>query len=302
MNDFNLWCEALENKTPVSYPLIFKAPLQQINKTWNNWSEQTFSNIKLVLALLNAHNHPDFVVTFIDKIFPIAEKHGNPKLLLDMLVNAGVANDKLGEKELAAKAFLKAEKIVNNIEQLLDTETYNIVGSNYYNHAKLLIADDSIAAIQYLYKAIEYFEKGNFRGGIARCMNMQAYIMPKQENEARIALFLKAAKIFEEENDINSHAMAFANVGERLIEDGNSEHGVQYLKKALELNLQNRNPFYLGYNYMMLASASTKTGNWESAQSYVELARIEFEKSKILTYMKQLNQIKLAVQNKEVVV
>lgn len=302
MNDFNLWCEALEKKTPVSYPLIFKAPLQQINKTWNNWSEQTFSNIKLVLALLNTHNHPDFVVTFIDKIFPIAEKHGNTKLLLDMLVNAGVANDKLGEKELAAKAFLKAEKIVNSMEQLLDTETCNIVGSNYYNHAKLLIADDSIAAMQYLYKAIEYFENGNFRGGLARCINMQAYIMPKQENEARIALFLKAAKIFEEENDINSHAMAFANVGERLIEDGNSEHGVQYLKKALELNLQNRNPFYLGYNYMMLASASTKTGNWESAQSYVELARIEFEKSKILTYMKQLNQIKLAVQNKEVVV
>jgi len=125
--------------------------------------------------------------------------------------------------------------------------------------------------------------------------------MPKEENEARIALFLRAAKIFEEEKDINSHAMAYANVGERLIENGNTEHGLQYLQRALELNLQNKNPFYLGYNYMMLASASTKVGSWKMAKNYTDLAQLEFEKSKVLTYMEQLNQIKLAIENKEVV-
>lgn len=301
MKDFDLWCEALENKTPVSYPLIFKTPLRQINETWNNWNEQTFTNIKSVLALLNAHNHHDLVVKFIDIVFPIAEKYSDTRLLLDLLVNAGVANDKLGEKTLAVKAFLRAEKIVESIHHTFDKETYNVVGSMYYNHAKLLIADDSIDAIQYLYMAIEYFEKGSFRGGIARCMNMQAFIMPKEENEARIALFLRAAKIFEEEKDINSHAMAYANVGERLIENGNTEHGLQYLQRALELNLQNKNPFYLGYNYMMLASASTKVGSWKMAKNYTDLAQLEFEKSKVLTYMEQLNQIKLAIENKEVV-
>lgn len=299
MKDFDLWCEALENKTPVSYPLIFKTSLRQINETWNNWNEQTFTNIKLVLALLNAHNHHDLVVKFIDIVFPIAEKYSDTRLLLDLLVNAGVANDKLGEKTLALKAFLRAEKIVESIHHTFDKETYNVVGSMYYNHAKLLIADDSIAAIQHLYMAIEYFEKGSFRGGIARCMNMQAFIMPKEENEARIALFLRAAKIFEEEKDINSHAMAYANVGERLIENGNTEHGLQYLQRALELNLQNKNPFYLGYNYMMLASASTKVGSWKMAKNYADLAQLEFEKSKVLTYMEQLSQIKFAIENEQ---
>ncbi len=293
---FEEWCIKLEKATGVSYLIVFKNPLEQIKENWNKNSYETDVFINTVLEDLNTQNQHELIVEFVEIIFPYLQSGNNTKLLLSMLVNAGVASDKIGRSGAAAAMYQKAETIVYNANMVFDIEASRIAGSLFYNKAKLLLERDRVAAVQSLFEAIDYFKAGGYKGGIARCMNMHAYTMPKERNYERIDLYLKAADLFEEENDINSQAMAFANVGERLIENGDAAHGIQYIQKALELNKQNHNPFYLGYTYMMLAEAYCAMKDWAKAKEFTTAAEADLHKANILVYAKRLDAIKSIIE------
>lgn len=285
---FNVWCKKLEQSTGISYPLVFGNSVEQIKQNWGKSNADFDLNVNLVLIALNTHNHHDLLIEFTETIFLEVEQGSDFKLQLRMLVNAGVASDMLGRSGAAAAMYEKAENIARKNIQNFDVETNRIAGSLFYNKAKLLLEKDKPTTITLLLEAIEFFKKGEYKGGIARCMNMQAYLMPIEENEERIKLYLKAAELFEEENDINSQAMAFANVGMRLVENNEFEHGLKYIQKALELNFQNSNPFYIGCTYLMLSEAYLINSNFTQAKSFVELADIEFSKAKVFAYEKKI--------------
>lgn len=295
LEKFIVWCNKLEQASGISYPLVFSNSIEQIKQNWGKNNADFDLNVNLVLVALNNHHHHDLLIEYTEVIFAEVERGSNVNLKLRLLVETGVAGDKLGRAGAAAAIYEKAESIIRQNIQSFDAETSRIAGSLFYNKAKLLLERDKAAAIANLLEAIDMFEKGGYQGGIARCLNMRAFLMPIEENKERIKLFLKAAELFEEENDINSQAMAYANVGMRLVEDNEFVQGVKYLQKALELNFLNNNPFYIGYTYLMFAEAYKQNCEFNQAKSFLELADAHLSKAKVFTYHKKIEDMRAQI-------
>jgi tetratricopeptide (TPR) repeat protein len=297
MQYYDSWCEKLKNAAGISFPLVFKWHTEQIRKNWACEAEEFSENVTFVVNTLNQHHHYDLLIEFSQIIFKLVEKTDRVKLQLHLLINAGIACDKLSKKEEANLYYDNAAAIVEKNLADFDDELSRITGSLFFNRAKLLMDTDRNAASALLSRAVDFFKKANFKGGVARSLTMEALLMPEEKTHEKIKLFLEAAQWFEQENDINNQAMSYANVGLRLIQNNQSKMGFQYLQKALHLNLAHHNLFYLGYNYLMMAEAMVLTDDFLMAKHYLEFAETNLRGANIYTYQHRIDELRNIIKN-----
>jgi tetratricopeptide (TPR) repeat protein len=77
---------------------------------------------------------------------------------------------------------------------------------------------------------------------------------------------------------------------------GDFQTGIGYLERSLDVNLQNRSAHHLGMNYLMMADAYKKKGDYEIAKDYCRLAQNELHSANIFSYDNDIKQIKQEVQ------
>ncbi len=294
---FDAWCKKLANEAGLSYPLIFKHHLRQIKNKWNAFDDEVAVNInEVMLALLN-HNITNLLIEFV----PLLEsKMLTGKLIsirLRMFINCGIAfnmQHRLGDSE---QMYLRALESVPCLRERNDTEANNLIGSIHYNYARLKVSCGENDVNQLLETAIDGFTKGDYKPGLASCYGLQAVLLPAEAYKERIELFLKAADLNKQTNQMNDYAMRIANVGVEFVNKGDYKKGLEYLNHALDINLQNCSAHHLAVNYLMLAEAVFKSGDVAKAKGFCEIAEKEFQKANIVAYNADVERLKNNIAN-----
>lgn len=294
LKEFDDWCSQLAKDAGLSYPLVFNHHLQQIKHKWDVFDDEIAEPINSVMVLLLQHSH---TAQLIDFTALMSNKMEDGKLLLlrlKMYVNCGIAYNMQNRLDDAEKMYHQAMALAQPKIAKPEQEDFNILGSIHYNFARLEVSRGKNVD-ELLKSAIYFFSNGGYQPGLASALSLKAVLLPADATLERIELFLKAAEINKTEGLINDYAMRLANVGVEYINVDEFEKGLEYLNRALDINLENGSAHHLGMNYFMLAETMLQRDGAQSAQTYCKLAATEFNRANIKTYDTEIARLQAEV-------
>jgi tetratricopeptide (TPR) repeat protein len=297
IKEFDDWCKLLAKETGLSYPLVFKPHLQQIKDKWNAFDDEIAEAINAVMVSLLQHGLTSQLIDFTELISAKMEDGKLLLLRLKMYVNCGIAFNMQNRLEESEKMYRQAIELAQPKIANPQQDDYNILASIHFNYARLEVSKGRKDIGELLKIAIDFFAKGGYQPGLASSLSLQAVLLPEDAYAERIDLFLEAAEINKELGMTNDYAMRLANVGVEFINLKDFEKGLEYLNRALDINLENGSPHHLGMNYYMLAEALFKRGDAHNAKTYCDNAIKEFDKANIKTYDAEIANLQAKIEN-----
>ena len=195
----------------------------------------------------------------------------------------GLNYDYIGELIQSKQAYDRSVKLLEGKEGLSETAFLTLARSLF--NESIIYGDLGLETLSkdYLQRAFGYFQKGNYKGGIARCyisFGVEAY--DKKENEKSLQYYEKAIAIAEEINDIPPYCIAMGNCGIVYADTGEYEKAIVCSEKAIERVRNQTNKhfelsiFQLAGRVYQVAKQYEKANFWftESERIYTEMGKV----------------------------
>ncbi|TAG43161.1 MAG: tetratricopeptide repeat protein [Cytophagia bacterium] len=216
------------------------------------------------------------------------------------LISIGQINMRQKEYPEALQYFYKALKITQNIKNAKkEAECWNISGYTHYQ------AKEFEKAAQNLEKALKIRTKLQDKHGIATSTNnLGLVLMKKKEYKKALDYFEKALFLYDSLLVKDGILIAMANVANAHLSLGNTEKGIAFADKSLQLARLQRANIRIMESAIALYEVYKKNQKYEQALSYLELINatkdtiFNTEKAKLLKNVEAKYQ--LSTKEKEI--
>ncbi len=180
-----------------------------------------------------------------------------------------------------ADAIFYYDRTINNIVEYLDritekqlTNARKTLARAYNGKAVILSYQSAYAgALQAFIKAAKIYEANNNLTGAAKIYN-NVGILQKEQNNLDIALeyYKKSLKIYEELENEKRKAAVLSNIGILYIKTNQHGKALKYLTKAKKLNEKHDNTSALGRTIQSIGELNFSLGKYNEAEELYEKA------------------------------
>ncbi|HLP21544.1 MAG TPA: ATP-binding protein, partial [Chitinophagales bacterium] len=195
----------------------------------------------------------------------------------------GLNNDYIGELIQSKQAYDKSVQLLEDKQGLSETGFLTLARSLF--NESIIYGDLGLDTLkrEYLHRAFGYFQKANYRPGIARCyisFGVDSY--QKKELEKSLSYYEKAISIAEEINDTPPYCIAMGNSGIAYADLGQRDMAIKCAEKSIELVKNHTNKNFELDIYQMAGRVYQVVGDFEVANEwftkaeklYVEMGRV----------------------------
>ena len=208
----------------------------------------------------------DSALVFLRETKLLVEQSQDSLLLAKALLQTGVVNYYQSDYEGAIKQLLTSSEILEALQDtIMLASVYNNLGSFYQSR------DNSYD------KALEYYTKAYYRklmngdsiSANRTLTNIGGVLTATNQVDSGISVLRKTLRIKEQVGDLTGIAITSSNIGSGFIEIGAYDSAIIYLDKAITLDLQLGDSTGLRYDYLWMATALSKSGQYRKSQRFV---------------------------------
>lgn len=193
---------------------------------------------------------------------------GDSLHMADMLNNIGMIYDEQGKYKDAISYYDQANSIY---QEKGNAEKIALVALNLGVVYKGI--GDYESSIANYRHALEMFSRLGNDHGVAVCnVNLGSVYLSLSKYDSALAYSLNARRMFDATGYVRFGAVATGNAGIALGKLGDSQRGVEYLKKAIELHKKNNAAKELSYCYLKLAELYADINESANALNYANKA------------------------------
>jgi len=203
------------------------------------------------------------------KAMRIAEHNEDPILQGKIYIQLYTIYTFMGEREKAFNALMESKTKMKNNQNLQDIANLNYNLSKYYLDEK-----KSDSAAYYAKLALEFFEKYGFTKDTADAYGLLGSAEFDKENYKEAIRYFEKALIGFEDKGSQGFAGYLFNIGFANTKLGNSQSGIEYLERSLEIRKTLNLTKDLRDSYQGLAEAYERTGNYKQAFENLTLYQI----------------------------
>ncbi len=171
-------------------------------------------------------------IAFAEEAIDLSERFHDQKSKAEAYNHLGIAYNNIGSNEKSMDWFLKALKIMGQIDNKngIASSLVNLGQANFY-------LDNFGKALEYFQKALQVREKTNNEEGISQSLILLGNAEAKMAKYDRaLDYYSKALVIKEQLNDKQSISQIYCNLGNIYLEIGEEEKALQYHLKALQID------------------------------------------------------------------
>jgi signal transduction histidine kinase len=196
----------------------------------------------------------------------------------------GLNYDYVGELAQSKQAYDDSVKLLEGRTKLSETGFLTLARSLF--NESIIYGNMGLDTLkkEYLHRAFGYFQKANYRPGIARCyisFGVDAY--ERKVAEQSVDFYEKAIAIAEEINDIPPFCIALGNAGIVYADMGNKPKAVECAERSIASVKNQTNKHFELNIYQMAGRVHQVVGNHEKANFwYSEAERLYIEMNKTI--------------------
>ncbi|MCK4411544.1 tetratricopeptide repeat protein [Candidatus Bipolaricaulota bacterium] len=171
-------------------------------------------------------------IAFAEQAIALSERFHDGKSKAEAYNHLGVAYNNIGSSEKSIDWFLKALKIMEQIDNKngIANSLVNLGQANFY-------LESFSKALGYFQKALQVREKLNSKESISQSLILLGNAEAKMaEYDRALDYYSKALVIKEQLNDKQSISQIYCNLGNVYLETGEQEKALQYHLKALQID------------------------------------------------------------------
>lgn len=219
------------------------------------------------LGYIYIGNDNEIALTFLNQSLGIMKKCNMKKDISSVLSDIGYIYMHQGLNDTALNYFWLAKKIDEEMQNKEGIAyAFNNIGTVYYHQGRIE------KALDFFHKALAIREELGKKSNIANSFNNIGTIYIKQgQIEKAIECFQKALNMLENESvntDMGMMATILTNLGVLCQRTKKYQQGVEYMKRAIDINTKLENKSGLAYCYNSLGALYGHMGNKEKAMEY----------------------------------
>lgn len=176
----------------------------------------------------------DKAIHYIKEGISLLDDEVDAEIKSEFYRRLGLNYDYLGELILSKHAYDDSIRLLENRKNLSEPAFLTLARSLF--NQSIIYGDLSLEALHhdYLQRAFEYFSRGNYKSGIARCyisFGVEEY--DKKDLKKSLEFYQKAIEIADETNDIPPYCIAMGNSGIVYADKGEFEKAIDCAEKAI---------------------------------------------------------------------
>lgn len=176
----------------------------------------------------------DKAIDYLKEAIEIFDDKADAEAKAEFFRRLGLNYDYLGDLIQSKQAYDDSVRLLENRSDLSETAFLTLARSLF--NESIIYGDLGLETLkkEYLHRAFGYFQKANYRPGIARCyISFGVDAFDKKECELALTFYGKAIALAEEINDLPPYCVAMGNSGIVYADMGQKEQAVVCTEKSI---------------------------------------------------------------------